>query len=942
MSFCVRGFLLLFALSSGTVAQTAKPEIATRTFKVPPGFLSSEMSTPSLDAPQAPDDPFVAKPTPANEPSDPFGAPQSEPSSENSPPHRKTARETLEAVGIEFPKDANAVLNPLTGLLTVTNTPSNLDVVEGYMKMLWEGAPVNIACTLTIIEGPGDLIREANAEASGSGNANAPLKRLLEQAKNPGSGIRIVGDAFLETQSGTRATTDAAYEYAQLTNFQLDAKSHASVTHETPVIGLRLEFEPYGRANQELIDLTLSLTLFASPPPQRQLNVSDPLSGNAAEFPVTDIQGVRLTTAATMAAGSAKLLTVAKPVGVLDEKADVLWAAFLTATLRRVETIPTKQPETEAPPSLPKGMAFAALPAPEGLFDDVLLNHTVILDSNLPRRLTVKEWLVKSGVPFPTGASVEHRDGALRVTHTTDGIATIATILDELLNKRSKTVAITTHTIEAPASLLRQLQRQTLAAADDSAMFAALETAAGRGEARFVNSSFFEDKSGNRSSHYAACEHRYLKDLGTDERGHPDLSFDTRPVGATFEIEPTILPDGRTVDVSFSHELHSEPATTRRDHFRDPGSQKPFDVPVTDFHVLKTMTTVSLDKGSTKLISMTSPVGRESSGKLWATFMKCDVVPQVSKLRPWFPTNEAGDPVLPDPKAWNTKIFRVPPDFLSIDGGDGGSPPADPFGAGNTDQADSKRTIRKTAKQILEAQGITFPEDATAVFNPASSTLLVKNTNENLDLVEAFTEWHCRPRPRTVALILHVLQGPGPQLRRLTAQAANKSNHRAELDALLAAVKAGTVQHLNTTRLETKSGTRATSEQMTEHFAATEVDVDDKGVRSFGLEMRPVGLRLEAEPTVGSDGATVELSLTSEFHTAPPFEHREHVIDTQGRRLEFPLTDYHVAHMVTSTTMPDGTARLLLLYKPTGKPEFEKEDILHAMFITCDILRPWE
>jgi len=40
--------------------------------------------------------------------------------------------------------------------------------------------------------------------------------------------------------------------------------------------------------------------------------------------------------------------------------------------------------------------------------------------------------------------------------------------------------------------------------------------------------------------------------------------------------------------------------------------------------------------------------------------------------------------------------------------------------------------------------------------------------------------------------------------------------------------------------------------------------------------------------------------------------------------------------------MPDGSARLLVLYKPTGKPEFEKDDILQAMFITCDLLRTWE
>ncbi|MFO1482139.1 MAG: hypothetical protein U1F71_02135 [Verrucomicrobiaceae bacterium] len=917
----MRSILPFLALFIITTAQAEKPAMITRTFKVPPDFLSCE--TPSNETPVSPADPFGSPPVTVPE---------------NQPPHRKTAREVLETVGIEFPKGAGAAFNPSTGLLTVTNTQSNLDVIGAYMKVLQEKVPVNVACTLTVIEGPGELIRQANAEASRTSNATTALTKLLEQAKKADSGVRIVGDAFLETKSGTRATTEASIEYAQVTGFGLDAKSRASVTHETRSLGLRFEFEPNVDADQGLIDLTLAVTLDANPPVQRQINAHDPLSGNTAEFPVIDIHGIQVTTAATMTAGTSKLLTVAKPVGALAEEADVLWAAFLTATMRRVETIPTTQPKAAAPPSLPKGMTFAALSAPEGLFDSVLIQYVIASNSNLPQRLTLREWLVKSGVPFPPGASVEHLDGMLRVIHTPDGIATIASIVDELLNKHSMTVAITAHTIEAPASLLRELQRQTLAAADDSSMLAALEAASGRGEARFINSSFFEDKSGNRTSHYAACEHRYIKGFGTDAQGHPDLSFETRNAGTTWEIEPTIRPDGRTVDVVLSHELHSAPPTTRRDHFRDPGSQKPFEAPVTDFHVLKTMTSISLDKGSTKLISLSRPIGRESIGTLWATFLKCDVVPQVSKARPWFPTNEAGEPILPDPKAWNIKIFKVPPDFLSIGGGDGNTPPADPFAAGSVSQAGDKPIARKTAKQILEAQGITFPDGATAVFNPSSSTLLVKNTNENLDLVEAYTEWHCRSRPRTVAFILHVLQGPGPLLRRLTAQAANKSNHRTELDELLAAAKAGTVRHLNTTRLETKAGTRATSEQMTEHIAITEVDVDDKGVPSFALEMRPVGLRLEAEPTVGPDGATVELSLASEFHTAPPFEHREHVIDTQGRRLEFPLTDYHVARVTTGIIILDGTASLLSLYKPVGTPEFEKEDVLQVIFITCDIL----
>lgn len=243
---------------------------------------------------------------------------------------------------------------------------------------------------------------------------------------------------------------------------------------------------------------------------------------------------------------------------------------------------------------------------------------------------------------------------------------------------------------------------------------------------------------------------------------------------------------------------------------------------------------------------------------------------------------------------------------------------------------------------ILEAQGITFPEGATASFNPATSTLFVKNTNENLLLADEFIASITRSLPKLIAFTTHVLQGPGPLLRRLTTQAATKSDHHAELDELLAAVTAGTVQHLNTARIETKSGTHATSSQASEHIAITGVSVNDKSEPAFEQEMRNVGLSIELEPYVGADGVTVELNIAPEFHTAPPFEHREHVIDTQGRRLEFPLTDYFITKTTTGITLPDGTARLLSLYKPTGKPEFEREDILQAIFITCDILRAGE
>lgn len=107
-----------------------------------------------------------------------------------------------------------------------------------------------------------------------------------------------------------------------------------------------------------------------------------------------------------------------------------------------------------------------------------------------------------------------------------------------------------------------------------------------------------------------------------------------------------------------------------------------------------------------------------------------------------------------------TRSYRVPPDFLSSGGGDagGGAAPAaaaaDPFAAGGGAAAGggSNLITRKTARQILEASGIVFPEGASASYNPANSQLVVRNTQPNLDLVEAYVESITKLAPKMVVI----------------------------------------------------------------------------------------------------------------------------------------------------------------------------------------------
>ena len=86
-----------------------------------------------------------------------------------------------------------------------------------------------------------------------------------------------------------------------------------------------------------------------------------------------------------------------------------------------------------------------------------------------------------------------------------------------------------------------------------------------------------------------------------------------------------------------------------------------------------------------------------------------------------------------------TRTFRVPPDFLSSasegGGAGGGDVVDDPFATGG-DGGGSSLQARKTAKEILMAQGITFPDGASAFFNPRTSTLVARNTQNNMEQLQ--------------------------------------------------------------------------------------------------------------------------------------------------------------------------------------------------------------
>ena len=104
-----------------------------------------------------------------------------------------------------------------------------------------------------------------------------------------------------------------------------------------------------------------------------------------------------------------------------------------------------------------------------------------------------------------------------------------------------------------------------------------------------------------------------------------------------------------------------------------------------------------------------------------------------------------------------TKEYRVPPDFIttSLSGksllgrgayrvAPGTAAPVTPGGGTGKDTEEATGGVQLVtplgAKEFLESQGVSFPPGASANFLPQSSRLIVRNTQDNLDLIDALVE----------------------------------------------------------------------------------------------------------------------------------------------------------------------------------------------------------
>lgn len=107
-----------------------------------------------------------------------------------------------------------------------------------------------------------------------------------------------------------------------------------------------------------------------------------------------------------------------------------------------------------------------------------------------------------------------------------------------------------------------------------------------------------------------------------------------------------------------------------------------------------------------------------------------------------------------------TRKFTVPPNFIAqlddgAEGGDGAD--ADPFGGGGDAGGDTLRA-RPGAQELLQRNGVSFPDKAFARYLAATSTLVVHNTLGNIDIIEQIVDSIKDKGPRQVRIMTKFIE----------------------------------------------------------------------------------------------------------------------------------------------------------------------------------------
>lgn len=833
----------------------------------------------------------------------------------------RSAKEMLTALGIKFPSGASALFHPGAGTLTVKNTTANLDLVEALVAGTERWQPKTVTITAHLVQATGPLLRLLAANEAQKMDQTQALKDLMKEAERETGAVKILHTAFLEMPRGSRSTFSTVTEHEHATDLVLDAKGRAEVETETQPLGFQMDLDPLIQEDGKTLDIRVLVQHTLLKQPARQETLTEPVSGGPLEMPLAEFETAKISTEVKMKSGHTRLLGLWPVKGdpALKET-DVSQGVFLTAHVL--------SHGAEAPQA-----SSTTLESP-----DQMIERTF----NLPREFffvnpgaaqdDLRELLGLNGLKLPATSQVSlDEQKRMRVKTTAEMMPVVEGWVGHYAEMFPKTLKYTVEVIRAPAALVREQILKVAHQSNHRAMRDVLREAVGRKAAEQVAVAFAETRPNESAIVESVMDKHWVSELSWQNGQQPVMETERRPSGFLLTLDSYMSGGDSQVSVNMSVERHHALPSPRREKLSDPASRRSFVMPLNEFQLGRIETDVILSHGETRLIGVWRPVakgGEVGEDVLEAVFIQCDISRHTRHFEVDADAAMAEATPVPakDGDKMLTKIFKVTPDFILHEVGSPRMFP-DPFGK------------ELSAKDLFKAQGIPFPEGAEVSYTgPAARLMTVKNTAANLVLMEAYLKRLNGRDPSDVSFILHLLEIPVAKANEVFLKAGQEADHRAILDKLLVGGGAG-VKSLATLNLSVRGKHEHTVENVKELKVFKSFRVNGEGAAEMERQTVAVGTSLTVAVDNELDERLLKVDYEIRNHPAEPVRYAVNLAAEGSAAVEVPLTDLSVETAKGHLTMMSGSAHILALWKPMGRPEFDAGELYHIAILEAHVMQ---
>lgn len=896
------------------------PHMETRIYNVSPSFVwnakHAEKNGLVWPTPAATGDPFSSGPSKINSNSTETDLPRVV--------FLQSTRAFLEHADIPFPPGAAAFLDPINHRMHVRHEAHYLDIIQHIIE--GQRPPETIAITIHLIQAPGPVLRSLASPCKDSVDKSLDLKHLLLEAERPESQVQVLHTGHLLTESGQRSSLEAVTRCLTSSEIELDHKGTSTVKSVRWPLGFRLEIESSIQSGSPYVSLNIDPEFSTSPITQAHAQFREAATGDVLKMTVPQSQNSSIRTSIRIKTGHSQLLSLQKVQTSPEQiKADLLQALFVTAEIITVKPLPKEHPD----------VVQIDLTQP-----DALIKHTFTLpNSNWlevrhmlnEKEMTAAGILRAHSIELPEKSQATITDPRhLTVEANLETMDIIQQWVAEQWQSLPKTTGLTLNILRGPGPLLRRALSDSQGQSDQSNVLKQMHTAVSRGEAHWVSTTYLQANSGTKCKSQAVREQNSIGEVAWTGHPGPAITPETTPLGTLWQAEPVISPDGHSVHLSGEFTWQTAPPTSWKENLYDPASKTDYEITRHDFHEASVKTSTIFAAGQSRIVAAWHPRGSpelETQDMLELAVVTVDVLKSTSAKEVQKPTPLLKSPSVNGKQIMVARTIPVSSDFLSLWNAPKDSTPV-------------KKTRNQMAFEILKAATIPMPEGSKVIYVAGSDELILTNTLANINMAEGLIgACHDYHGPTDVVFNLHLFEAKGDLIREILTRSALHADHSEELKQLSEGLTKGETVTVETLRMVTSAGQRATIEHIREHLHTLTFNKEEGGKTSVIPEVRGVGSRMEIDPMVHADGTTIYVNLATEHHTAPPVSHLASLTPKDAAAgVGYPLADFHFETINTSLTMASGTARILAVWKPMGKPEYEEQDLLHIAVLEAAVV----